>query len=73
MGDPSSLSREARSRAIAERWKGQPPLPERLEERWREIVARLREAGARLVYLFRSAARSDEAAGIPPGDLGLAV
>lgn len=58
--------------AIAERWKGHPPLPDGLEERLPEVVARLRRAGARLVYLFGSAARLEEE-DRRPRDLDLAV
>ncbi len=58
---------------IAERWKGQPPLPEELEERLPDIVARLRRAGAELIYLFGSAVVADEENDRGPQDLDLAV
>ncbi|HZD04638.1 MAG TPA: nucleotidyltransferase domain-containing protein [Longimicrobiales bacterium] len=59
--------------AVAERWKGHPPLPADLEGRLSEVVARLRGAGAGLVYLFGSAAQRRGEGHPPPGDLDLAV
>lgn len=58
---------------IAERWKGHPPLPDGWEERLPEVVARLRRAGAQLVYLFGSSARRSPEGPRQPGDLDLAV
>lgn len=59
--------------AVAERWKGHPPLPADLEERLTRVVARLCRAGARLVYVFGSAARRCGEGHPPPRDLDLAV
>lgn len=69
--------------AIGERWEGHPPLPPDLEERLPRVVDRLRRGGARLVYVFGSAAGSSaegsSAVGISaddgpePGDLDLAT
>lgn len=57
--------------AIAERWKGHPPLPADLEARLPRVVDRLREAGADLVYVFGSAV-ADELER-EPHDLDVAV
>lgn len=59
--------------AIAERWKGHPPLPDDLSDRLPRIVECLRRAGARLVYLFGSVAGAGEGEGREPADLDLAV
>ena len=65
--------------SIAERWKGHPPLPPDLADRLGAVVGRLREAGARLIYLFGSASGASERPDGPPaehrapGDVDLAV
>lgn len=59
--------------SVAERWEGHPPLPAGLEERLPEVVARLRRAGAALVYVFGSAAGARGEEHPPPRDLDLAV
>lgn len=59
--------------SIAERWQGHPPLPDGLEKRLSDVVARLRRAGSELIYLFGSAADQTDASARKPGDLDLAV
>lgn len=59
--------------AIAERWKGHPPLPEGLDEVVPLLVDRLRRGGARLVYLFGSAAAGPGGGDKEPEDLDIAV
>lgn len=59
--------------ATAERWEGHPPLPDGWEERLADIVTRLQQAGADLIYVFGSSVPSAPGAERAPGDLDLAV
>ncbi|MGH7556624.1 MAG: nucleotidyltransferase domain-containing protein [Gemmatimonadota bacterium] len=62
--------------AIDERWKGHPPLPDDLEMRLPAVVARLRRAGADLVYRFGSTTGGKEPVDESkrrPADLDLAI
>ncbi len=61
--------------SITERWTGHPPLPSDLRERLPGVTDRLRQGGAKLVYVFGSAAE-ETGAGTgdrAPGDLDVAV
>lgn len=59
--------------STAERWKGHPEVPEDLAAHLPEVVTRLRQAGADMVYLFGSYAAEAGDRRPPPNDLDLAV
>lgn len=59
--------------SIAERWDRHPPLPADLSARLPRVTRRLRDGGAKLIYVFGSAAADADAGARRPGDLDLGV
>lgn len=59
--------------SIAERWTGHPPLPSDLRRRLPGVTDRLRQGGAKLIYLFGSGAEESGIDARSPHHVDLAV